>query len=220
MNTNQLTDRQKIDALVLQLKKIGFEVLSYSEVQELRKLNSFDLVPPLGRTPRPRQLILALKLNNKIILCLTTFLYSTDMFAGKGMAAAWILILNEHNVARHISRPIRRIGKFCNRIYYECNINKMRVEGGVCECGANMDIFWGNKYLRVRYFKCPNGSLHRDRGEKTPIKDFNYGVKGKYLEYVMKRTKRRQKYAVKRRAISKDPQHAMKHRKKWIRKPK
>jgi len=151
------------------------------------------------------------------VFCWTTYDRRTEEFIKKDRASSWVLILDRNGEARHKSRQIRRVGKFCKRILWECLINKMRVEGSsYCpSCGSPMKLSWRRKYIRGRYWICPRAGVHKQKKEKPPTFPFNHGLHGELLVYVNKRNKPRDKYAKKRRKEGKDPQYQMKHRKKW-----
>jgi hypothetical protein len=156
-------------------------------------------------------------MNGMKVLCWTTFNMKSGEFLEKGSAAAWVLILNQEGEARHISRMIKRVGRFVYRILKECVINKTRVRGSAyCpSCGAPMKLAWRPEYLRGRYWICSHAGLHHEKKEKPPTFPFNHGISGNLLLYIEGRNKVRRKYANSKRKEGKDPQHQMKHRKKW-----
>ncbi len=214
--TEKYTDLQKFSALVEKLLKHGFRVVERAEMSKYQK--AANLIPPDGRKPRKGQTaLLYTHINGMKVLCWTTFNMRYSKFSDAGVAAAWVLILDKDGEARHISRMIKRVGAFVDRILKECVINKTRVASSdYCpSCGAPMKLNWRREYLRGRYWICSRAGVHKKKGENLPIFSFNNGIEGKLLVYLNKRNKSRTKYAKKRRKEGKDPQHQMKTRKKW-----
>jgi Zn ribbon nucleic-acid-binding protein len=212
------TDTEKFSVLVERLSKHGFRVVGRPEMSGYQKATK--LIPPNGRKPRPGQLALVYThMNGTRVLCWTTFNEAFGKFIDKGLAAAWVLILNQQGEARHISRMIKRVDKFVDRIFKECLINKNRVAGSAyCpSCSAPTKLAWRREYVRGRYWICSRAGVHMSNGDKPPTFPFNHGLSGKLLEYVEARNVRRDKYASKRRKEGKDPYHQMKTRKRWLR---
>ncbi len=214
--TTTLSDKQKFTLLSNRLIFHGFrEILRKEKVQHQKAIS---LVVPKGRLPRPGQVgFMWVHSNGMRVFCWPTYDRRAEEFIKKGRASSWVLILDRNGEARHKSRQIRRVGKFCKRILWECLINKIRVASSpYCpSCGAPMKLNWRRKYIRGRYWICSRAGIHRQKKEKPPTFPFNHGIEGKLLVYLNKRNKPRTKYAKKRRKEGKDPQHQMKTRKKW-----
>ncbi len=214
--TTTLSDKQKFTRLSNRLIFHGFREIPRKEKSQHQK--AISLVVPKGRLPRPGQVgFMWVHSNGTRVFCWPTYDKRAEEFIKKGRASSWVLILDKDGVAHHKSRQIRRVGKFCKRILWECLINKTRVASSAyCpSCGAPMNIRRRREYLRGRYWICSRASVHRKKGEEIPILPFNHGIEGELLVYVNKRNKLRGEYANKRRKEGKDPQHQMKTRKKW-----
>jgi hypothetical protein len=210
------TDLEKFSALVEKLKKHGFRVVERKEMSGYH--NAIKLMPPKGRKPRPGQVaLLYTHISGMQVLCWPTFSRKTNSFIEKAKASAWVLTLNNNREARHKSRMIRRTGKFVNRILKECLIHKARIDASAyCpSCGAPMKLEWSKKFLRGRYWICTRAKDHQQNQQPLPRFGMNNGLSGNLLTLVNRRTKKRNKYARKRKAEGKDPQHQMKNRKPW-----
>lgn len=214
--TEKYTDLQKFSALVQKLQRHGFRLVERAEMSQYQK--AANLIPPDGRKPRKGQTaLLYTHVNGMKVLCWTTFNMRYNKFSDKGVAAAWVLILDKEGEARHISRMIKRVGMFVDRILKECVINKTRVASSAyCpSCGAPMKLNWRREYLRGRYWICSRAGVHKQKKESIPTFSFNNGISGKLLIFLEKRNRLRRRYSDKRRKEGKDPQHQMKNRKKW-----
>lgn len=214
----EYTDAEKFAALVDKLSKHGFRVVERGEMAGYHK--AIKLIPPNDRKPRPGQVaLLYVHISGMKVLCWPTFSRSINSFIEKGKSSAWVLIVNKDGEARHISRMIRRTGTFVDRLLKESLINKTRVESSAfCpKCNAPMKLEWNRKFLRGRYWICTRAKEHLEKKEPVPRFGMNDGLSGKLLALVKKRTKKRDKYARKRKAEGKDPKHQMKTRKKWKR---
>ncbi len=193
--------------------------LKYRQVGKTEFQNDFErlgLVPPRPR--KGREVGFVLTLNGYTAKVWPTY----DILQGKFIEsdAAWFLICQGDN-ALYFSGPIHRTEHFVQTLVSLAWVGRIRLENWpLCPeemCRATMQIGTGKKNLKQKYLYCPHKEYHLD--SEIRIESWDYGMPWQFYpkahKFVLERRKRRARWYKKLKQDGKEPNQAMKRRKRW-----
>jgi hypothetical protein len=211
------TEWNRFEAFAERLIKRGFRIVPEREKKDYQIVE--ELVPPKGRKKRLGQTILVFNhISGLSVIVLTTFNMQTASLLHKGSAQAWVLIVEAGKKnPSYFSTPIRRTGKFWNKLLQMTIICHQRVVSvPICKCNCYMSVAMNSKAIGARFWRCKHEENHI--GEKLPTADWDIGISKKGMATLQKKRKARDKYRKSRRAQGKDPNHSRFNRKRWSKK--
>ncbi len=214
MNELEIGSEEKFNAFKERLEKYGFREVEQREKREYQHVKG--LVAPKNRRYHSGQVsFVYTHMSGMKTLVWTTEKPDRNSVIELGLSMGWVLILSKDGKSLYISPPVKRVGEFWNRLSLRAIACQMRVaHRPVCKCGEYMEVDRNDRAFGARFWRC--GRVQNHINEKLPTKNWDYGISGKYLNFVKKERKTRKTYRKKRRKEGKDPNIATKTRKPWI----